>query len=117
MTEPFVRVVVDADGARAAVASSHLEALCAGHFPGDPIVPGAYLAGLMAEFGGRLLASTGEPRHPVEVERCLFRSPLRLPATVAVVVRPPVAGRRGTHVDAEVHADGRCVARGRFRFA
>ena len=38
-----------------------LDALCEGHFPGDPIVPGSRLLGVMAAFASRTLSGTWYP--------------------------------------------------------
>jgi 3-hydroxymyristoyl/3-hydroxydecanoyl-(acyl carrier protein) dehydratase len=104
-------------GARTVVPRAQLEALCAGHFPGDPIVPGAYVAGLLADVSA-LAAAAGAAR-PVlaEVERCTFLAPLRPAGDALLVASPPARGAGGTTVAAEVRMGDRCVARGRFRFA
>lgn len=115
--EPFSETIIEHGGGRATLAGAHLKALCAGHFPGNPIVPGAYVAGLMAELGARLLASSGERPRLVEVERCAFLAPLHPEAEVVMTATAPRGRDGGLCVDTEVYADGRCVARGRFRFA
>ena len=105
------------DGVTAVVSRAHLEALCAGHFPGDPIVPGAYVAGLLAEVSGQAFGDDGG-NHPVlaEVERCTFLAPLRPDGDATVIASAPERGPGGRVVAAEVHMRGQCVARGRFRF-
>ena len=105
----------DAPGvARSIVPRSRLDALCAGHFPDDPIVPGAHIAGLLAEVAA-LAASPGA--RLVEIERCTFLAPLRPSDDVMLVATRATPSSDGTVVDAEVQAAGECVARGRVRFA
>ncbi len=45
----FAEVTVRDGVARSVVRPAHAAALCAGHFPGDPLLPGSALLGLMAE--------------------------------------------------------------------
>lgn len=108
----------DADGgARAVVPQPRLLALCAGHFPGDPIVPGAYVAGLLADVSARALGASSPARRLIEVERCTFLAPLRPVGDAVATATPPEPADGGMSVTAEIHQDGVCVARGRFRFA
>lgn len=104
------------DGATAVVARARLEALCAGHFPGDPIVPGAYIAGLLAEVSAQALGHREDRPALAEVERCTFLAPLRPDGDATLVAFPPERGPSGMVVVAEVRVRGECVARGRFRF-
>ena len=104
-------------GARLAVPRLQLERLCAGHFPGDPLVPGAYIAGMLADFAATTLAGTGSVYTLHEVERCVFLAPLRPADDVALLTAPPEVLADGVAIAAEVQVGGRCVARGRFRFA
>ena len=98
-----------ADGrARGRVRQAHATALCAGHFPGDPFLPGAYLAGLMAEVAARLLG--GRPLG--RIARCAFRRRVAPDGDIVVVARRAARGR----VEAEVHAGGACAARATFVF-
>ena len=80
-------------------------------------MPGAYVAGLLAELGADTLARNGLPHALQEVERCTFFAPLRPADDVVLVAGPaePLAG--GVAVTAEVQVGGRCAARGRFRYA
>jgi 3-hydroxymyristoyl/3-hydroxydecanoyl-(acyl carrier protein) dehydratase len=105
----FRDATVDAGSARAVVAPEHAVALCAGHFPGDPVVPGASLAALAAEVAAELVA----PAALAEVERCLFLRPVK-PADEIVVSARALSG---TRVDAEIRAGGVPAVRARFRFA
>ncbi len=49
----------------------------AGHFPGDPIVPGAYLLGWMLAQANAQLKALGDPRVATEIARVKFLRPLR----------------------------------------
>lgn len=63
----------------------HAEALCEGHFPGDPFLPAAALVGLMVELATLLL---GRSRMvPAIVERAIFRAPVRPEEPLDVVAR------------------------------
>ena len=104
----FQALVIDDRGAQARVRRAHARALCAGHFPGDPFVPGAYLAGLMAELAGRLLRW----RPLARGVRWAFRRRVTPDGPILVVARRAPRGR----VEAEVHAAGACAARATFVF-
>jgi 3-hydroxymyristoyl/3-hydroxydecanoyl-(acyl carrier protein) dehydratase len=106
--QAFEALAVDGRSAQARVRRAHARALCAGHFPGDPFLPGAYLAGLMAELGGRLLR--GRPL--ARVVRCAFRDRVTPGGDIVVRARRVPGGR----VEAEVHAAGRCAARATLVF-
>jgi hypothetical protein len=100
---PFAELTVADDVATALVRPEHAARLCEGHFPDDPLVPGAYLAGLMAELGGRLHAA----RPPARLVRCDFIRPVRPSQAIRVSARRVGPGR----VAAEIHAAGRPAAR------
>ena len=117
MTVPFADTSFSDRGVTARVPRAHLDALCAGHFPGDPIVPGAYVAGLLAELSAMLLTARSERRRLTEVERCTFLAPLRPADDVMLIASAPETRADGLVITAEVRTDGNCVARGRFRFA
>lgn len=106
--DTFETLVVEAGGARARVRRAHALGLCAGHFPGDPFLPGAYVAGLMAELGRRLLG--GRPL--TRVVRCAFRRRVTPDGDIVVVARRAPRGR----IEAEVHAGGACAARATLVF-
>jgi len=117
MTAPFVGAVVEPHRARARLPRAHLATLCEGHFPHDPIVPGAYVAGLMAELAAMLPAVRDSQRALAAVERCTFLAPLRPADDVFFTVATPAGSTEGVTIDAQVHAGAVCVARGRLRFA
>jgi 3-hydroxymyristoyl/3-hydroxydecanoyl-(acyl carrier protein) dehydratase len=98
------------------VPRARLEELCAGHFPGDPIVPGAYIAGLLAEVSARALDDGAGRPTLAEVERCTFLAPLRPDGDATLIASAPEPGADGTVVGAEVRMGEHCMARGRFRF-
>lgn len=108
----FARLTIADGTARAAVRPEHAHRLCEGHFPGDPILPGAYLAGLMAELAARAVAAAGEALVLVAVERCVFLSRVTPEHEILVTARPCP----GARVEAEVHTRGACAARAVLRF-
>ncbi|MCW5892383.1 MAG: hypothetical protein KIT14_17820 [bacterium] len=85
------------DGTVARVDPAWIAARCAGHFPGDPLVPGAYLLEVMVAAAG-----VTTPR----VARCTFRRPVRPGGAVEVVVR-----RHGGDAAVELSQDGVVAAR------
>lgn len=111
MTLAFAELHGGDGTARGRVARATVAALCAGHFPGDPFVPGAYLLGLMVEVGARALAVGAAPAL-AEVVRCTFLAPVRPEGDVVVTAR----SRRGARVESEVAVGGRAAARALLRF-
>jgi 3-hydroxymyristoyl/3-hydroxydecanoyl-(acyl carrier protein) dehydratase len=106
---PFAELAV-ADGvARATVRPEHARRLCEGHFPGDPIVPGAFLAGLMAEVAAALFPGGARL---AEVELAVFLG--RTTPDHAIVVTARLED--GSRASAEVHTRGACAARATLRF-
>ena len=105
----FGAVEVAGDRVRAVVRPEHARRLCAGHFPGDPLVPGAHLAALMASVAARIVRDA----ELVEVERCVFRRRVR--PDVPIVVTAERAGRDAAR--AEVRAADVVAARAVLRFA
>ena len=124
---PFDELTVADGRAHALVRRAHAERLCDGHFPGDPIVSGAYLAGLMAEVAAALVArppslpqaasGATDPARLLEIEDCVFVRrviPQEPIAIVALLVSAAVDEQR---VDVEVQTHDGCAARARLRFA
>ena len=109
----FSTLTVAGGEACATVRREHARGLCEGHFPGESIVPGAYLAGLMADLGARLLAAaSAAPPALAALERCVFLARVR--PEDEILVRAWMKG--GTQVAAEVRTRGACAARATLRF-
>jgi 3-hydroxymyristoyl/3-hydroxydecanoyl-(acyl carrier protein) dehydratase len=108
--------VAVADGAaRAAVRPAHAHRLCDGHFPGDPLMPGAALVGLMAELAAQLVARPGAA--PAEIVRAAFFRRVTPHDPIVVAARvTSTADRRGIDVDSEVRVRGRFAARAVLHF-
>jgi len=90
------------------VRPARARALCAGHFPGEPLLPGAALVALMAELSA-LLADSPEP--PLAVDRAVFRHRVT-PHHVLVVAARHDRGR----MYATITSGGRVVAWAVLRF-
>jgi 3-hydroxymyristoyl/3-hydroxydecanoyl-(acyl carrier protein) dehydratase len=114
--EAFETTGVTADGARATLRRAHAHALCDGHFPDEPLLPGAYVLGLMADLAGALLAARGLPGRLAEVLQSSFLLPLRPHAAVELYARLDDE-TSGTTVNVEARSDGRPAARATLRFA
>jgi len=106
--EPFAEVVLVDGVVRARVRPAYALALCAGHFPGDPLLPGAYLAAHMTEVAARL--QNGAALR--ELVRCTFHRRVRPDDEIVVT-----AHGAGETVLAEVRVAGVCAARATLRFA
>jgi 3-hydroxymyristoyl/3-hydroxydecanoyl-(acyl carrier protein) dehydratase len=107
----FETLAVAGDVARAVVRRDHARRLCDGHFPGDPIVPGSALAGLMADLAARLV---GDPARPVrELVRCAFHVPVVPDDEIAIVARRAGGGA----IEAEVRTGRGRAAHARLRLA
>ncbi len=107
--DAFAEVTVRSGAARSVVRRAHAEALCAGHFPDDPLLPGSALLGLMAALAARVAPDA----RLVAVDRCTFRTRVRPAARI--VVR--AARNAPDRVTATLHADGVAAARATLRFA
>jgi len=113
--ESAFRDLVVADGAaRAVLRAEHAARLCEGHFPGDPFVPGALLAGLMADLAAPLVARDARL---VEVVRCVFRARVVPDERIVLTARIASVAPHETRIEAEVRAHGRAAARATLRFA
>jgi 3-hydroxymyristoyl/3-hydroxydecanoyl-(acyl carrier protein) dehydratase len=108
----FGALTIAGGEARATVRPAHARHLCEGHFPADPILPGAYLAGLMADLGARLLAAAGHQADLAALERCVFLA--RAEPDSEIVVRARLT--TDLRVEAEVRAGGACAARAVLRY-
>jgi hypothetical protein len=105
-----IGVVAVRDGvARATVGPDVLLVLCEGHFPGEPLVPGARLAGLMADVAAALVPG----RRLVEVERAVFVARVTPHVPIAITARCEGTSR----VAAVVELNGAPAARATLRFA
>ena len=114
MDGAFRQLTVSAATAEGVVRPAHAEDLCAGHFPGDPLVPGASLARLMAAVAGELVGGAGA--EPGVLIRCTFHLRVTPADDILVSARLGERTASGADVAAEVRVRGRCAARARFRF-
>jgi 3-hydroxymyristoyl/3-hydroxydecanoyl-(acyl carrier protein) dehydratase len=105
--EPFAEIELGDGIVRARVRPAYARALCAGHFPGDPLLPGAYLAALMAELASRLC--NGALLR--ELVRCAFHKRVRPDDEIVVTARGA-----GATIHAQVQVAGACAARATLRF-
>ena len=101
VTEPFARVEVEGASGRASVHPEHAIALCAGHFPGDPFLPGAYQLELMAALAERVAA----PACVRTIVRCAFARRVRPDTEIVVTARAA-----GSVVEARLEAGGEPAA-------
>ena len=123
---PFLLVdrILELEAGRRAVGLKNVSAnewFFAGHFPGDPIMPGVLIVEALAQVAGLAAMSPPEQRGKrglfAGIDRVRFRRPvrpgdqLRLDVTI-VRVRGPVAKARGT-----ASVDGEVVAEGELTFA
>ena len=105
----FADVTLAGERAHATVVPAHARALCAGHFPDDPLLPGASLLDLMADVAARLLGVDDPPR---AVRRCVFHARVYPSATIVVGARRVGDGV----VEAEVIVDGARAAQATLAF-
>ncbi len=108
MSEPFARVAIEGDTGRGVVWREHAVALAAGHFPGDPFLPGAYVVELMAALAERIAA----PARVRAIVRCAFARPVRPDTEIVVTARAA-----GGVVEARVEAGGEHAAHATLRLA
>lgn len=108
MSNPFERVAIEGGTGRGVVRREHAIALTAGHFPGDPFLPGAYLVELMAELAERVAA----PAHVRVIVRCAFAHRVRPDTEIVVTARAT-----GVLVEARLEAGGEPAARATLRLA
>ena len=108
MSDPFVRVAVEGETGRGVVRREHALALAAGHFPGDPFLPGAYLVELMAALAERVAA----PARVRAIVRCTFARRVRPDTEIVVTARAS-----GIRVEARLEAGGEPAAHATLRLA
>jgi 3-hydroxymyristoyl/3-hydroxydecanoyl-(acyl carrier protein) dehydratase len=108
VSDPFARVAIEGDTGRGVVRHEHAVALAAGHFPGDPFLPGAYLLELMAALAERVAA----PARVRAIVRCAFTRRVR-PDTEIVVTTRAV----GICVEAHLEAGGQPAAHATLQLA
>ena len=101
MSDLFASVAIEGDTGRGVVCSEHAVALAAGHFPGDPFLPGAYLVELMAALAERVAA----PARVHEIVRCAFARRVRPDTEIVVTARAA-----GPLVEAQLAAGGEPAA-------
>jgi 3-hydroxymyristoyl/3-hydroxydecanoyl-(acyl carrier protein) dehydratase len=106
----FERIAVEGGAATAQLRASALEALCAGHFPGSPIVPGSHLVALFGELAQKLWARR---RMVVAASRCIFKAPVRPGDELRLIARMVSS----EEISAEATVGGSSVASARLRFA
>ena len=106
----FSDLAIGAGAATAVVDPAVLARLCAGHFPGEPMLPGAHLLGLLSDLA--LLAAGGaDSARLVRLERCTFTGAVTPARPLSLTVRVDPAGfYRG-----EATIDGRRVGAARVR--
>jgi 3-hydroxymyristoyl/3-hydroxydecanoyl-(acyl carrier protein) dehydratase len=115
ITEAFAERMVTADGAWATLHRAHAHELCDGHFPDDPLLPGAYVLGLMAELAAAVLAERGMSGCLTEVVQSSFLLPLRPHGDVEL--HACVENDAETTVTVEARTGDRIAARATLRFA
>lgn len=104
--DPFADVVVADGTARAVVRAAHAAALCEGHFPDDPLLPGSALAGLIATLAERIVPVPDR----IDIVRCAFLHPVRPDGEIIVAAtRGP-----GAVVEGEIWTRGRRAVRATF---
>jgi len=107
---PFDVVEITTDGACGRVRSEWARCACAGHFPGDPLLPGSALLAVMVDVAARLMGTVDLP--PARVRRCTFRRTVR--PNEEIIVRGHTVGTGRAMV--AVEASGRRVAEAAVEF-
>jgi 3-hydroxymyristoyl/3-hydroxydecanoyl-(acyl carrier protein) dehydratase len=108
VSDPFARVAIEGDTGRGIVRREHAAALAAGHFPGDPFLPGAFVVELMATLAERVAA----PARVRGIVRCAFARRVRPDTEIVVTARAA-----GDLVEARIEAAGEPAAHATLRVA
>jgi 3-hydroxymyristoyl/3-hydroxydecanoyl-(acyl carrier protein) dehydratase len=108
VSEPFARVTIEGDTGRGVVRREHALALAAGHFPGDPFLPGAFVVELMAVLAEQVTA----PARVCGIVRCAFARRVRPDTEIVVTARAA-----GVLVEARIEAGGEPAAHATLRVA
>ena len=107
-SDPFAGVAIEGGTGRGVVRREHADALAAGHFPGDPFLPGAYLLELMAALAERVAA----PARVHTIVRCAFARRVRPDTEIVVTARAS-----DLLVEAQLAAGGEPAAHATLRLA
>lgn len=118
----FVDRVVEIEPGVRAVAVHEVRAdafWCAGHFPGEPIMPGVLVAEALAQTAALVHLAAhpedrGRPVYLVGMDKLRFRRPVRPGDTLKLEVRKTGERRRMATFEAEATVDGQRVANGTF---
>lgn len=86
----------------------------AGHFPGQPIVPGVLLLELVLQAAEALPGWPGPPEGPLEIPVCKFLQSVAPGATLALTLS---AGQPSGTLNFRLQQDGALVASGSLRRA
>lgn len=101
------------------VGAAVLQRMCMGHFPGRPLIPGAYLLGFMKAFAdGHPELRAQETSHWIGLHRCQLVKPV--PPDAQVSFKAPglsLVEGRGTGLKVELHIQGACAARATLVYA
>lgn len=121
--DPFLwidRIVLLEPGTRC-VAAKHVDPSApffAGHFPGDPILPGVFLVEASAQTAGVMLAAGATTQRPDKrlggIHQFKFFRPVRPGATFEVETRTLVERDGMALISASVTVDGEVVASGQL---
>ncbi len=117
--------VVSIDPGKQLVALRHVKAdepWFAGHFPGDPILPGVLVAESLAQAAALLFLSAhperaGSAVYLAGMDRLRFRRPVRPGETLRLEITATAARSRVVTFDARATCEGARVAEGSFMAA
>jgi 3-hydroxyacyl-[acyl-carrier-protein] dehydratase len=102
-------------------ASKHIDPAApffAGHFPGDPILPGVFLIEAAAQAAGVMMAASdprpGTTKRLAAINQFKFRKPVRPGATIEIETRLLVENEGMASVSAVITVAGETVATGQL---